>query len=124
VSNTTFAFKLYRQLAKENAGRNLFFSPYSISSALAMTVEGARGETALEMGQVLGFPDEVRNVGDEARMLPWRMALIHAGMSELNHHLSGGIDPASLERIREEIDSLRLAFEAAEARTSQAREEQ
>jgi len=55
-SNSDFAIDLYRQLAKENEGKNLFFSPYSISSALAMTAEGARGETAEQMGSVLRFP--------------------------------------------------------------------
>lgn len=51
VGNNTFAIDLYKQLAK-NEG-NLFFSPYSISSALAMTYAGARGETAEQMADVL-----------------------------------------------------------------------
>jgi serpin B len=45
---------LYEKLSVENAG-NLFFSPYSISSALAMTYGGARGETAEQMEQTLHF---------------------------------------------------------------------
>jgi serpin B len=52
--NTTFAFDLYQQLAGENEG-NLFFSPYSISIALAMTYAGARGETERQMAEVLHF---------------------------------------------------------------------
>jgi serpin B len=40
-SNTTFALDLYRALRKEDG--NLFFSPHSISTALAMTYAGARG---------------------------------------------------------------------------------
>ena len=51
--NTAFALDLYGQL-KANPG-NLFFSPYSISTALAMTYAGARGETEKQMGQVLHF---------------------------------------------------------------------
>jgi len=46
-----FAADLYARL-KEQKG-NLFFSPYSISSALAMTYAGARGDTAAQMAQVL-----------------------------------------------------------------------
>jgi serpin B len=52
--NTEFALKLYAQLAGDKG--NLFFSPYSISSALAMTYDGARNKTAAEMKQVLHFP--------------------------------------------------------------------
>ena len=54
-SNIEFAFDLYRQLKAEEG--NLFFSPYSISTALAMTYAGARGQTAEQMGQTLHFPE-------------------------------------------------------------------
>lgn len=53
AGNTAFAFDLYRQL-KASPG-NLFFSPYSISTALAMTYAGARGDTEKQMASVLGF---------------------------------------------------------------------
>ena len=51
--NTDFAFDLYAQLKNEDG--NLFFSPYSISTALAMTYAGANGETAEQMGKTLHF---------------------------------------------------------------------
>jgi serpin B len=50
-SSNQFAFKLYQQ-TRQKAG-NLFFSPGSISTALAMTYAGARGTTQQEMAQVL-----------------------------------------------------------------------
>jgi serpin B len=50
-SDNQFAFDLYSRLSS-NKG-NIFFSPYSLSSALDMTYEGARGETAQEMRAVL-----------------------------------------------------------------------
>src|SRR5579862_8766655 len=59
-SNNAFAAELYGQL-KSQPG-NLFFSPESISTALAMTYAGARGETATEMAKVLHFtlpPDKL-----------------------------------------------------------------
>ncbi len=52
--NTAFAFDLYQTLQKGSGG-NLFFSPYSISIALAMTYAGARGETEQEMARALHF---------------------------------------------------------------------
>ncbi len=51
--NTAFALDLYRELAQKDG--NLFFSPYSISTALAMTYAGARGETAAQMARTLHF---------------------------------------------------------------------
>ena len=52
-SNNRFGVDLYRQL--RGAEGNLFFSPYSISSALAMTWAGARGSTESEMARTLLF---------------------------------------------------------------------
>ena len=51
--NTAFALQLYGKL--RSTGGNLALSPYSISSALAMTCAGARGETARQMEQTLHF---------------------------------------------------------------------
>lgn len=55
-ANNQFAFDLYGRL-KDNGG-NVFFSPYSISTALAMTYEGARDQTADEMATVMHFPTD------------------------------------------------------------------
>jgi len=112
-ANSDFAFDLYAQFAKENAGKNLFFSPYSISNALAMTAEGARGETALEMGRVLRFPEAARRVGADAQLIPWRTALIHTGMGKLNDRLTAVRDEADLESARARIAELRQDIESA-----------
>ncbi len=50
-ANTAFALDLFAALRKDEG--NLFFSPYSISTALAMTRAGARNETAGQMAGVL-----------------------------------------------------------------------
>ncbi len=52
--NNKLAFDLYARYKSEEG--NVFFSPYSISTALAMTYEGAKGKTADEMLKVLHFP--------------------------------------------------------------------
>ncbi len=51
--NSAFAFDLYR-VVRDNT-KNLFYSPYSISMALAMAYAGARGETERQMAQTLHF---------------------------------------------------------------------
>jgi serpin B len=52
-SSNRFAVDLYARLAPRPG--NLFFSPFSVSTALAMTHAGARGVTAEEMARVLHF---------------------------------------------------------------------
>jgi serpin B len=51
--NTHFALELYGRLREQKG--NLFLSPLSLSTVLAMTYAGARGETATEMAGVLHF---------------------------------------------------------------------
>jgi len=51
--NTAFAFDLYQALRE--ADSNVFYSPYSISLALAMTYAGAHGETEKQMADTLHF---------------------------------------------------------------------
>ena len=84
AGNNRFAFDLYRHLASDpgNAGKNIFFSPYSISSALAITYEGARGTTADEIGSVLHLPENE--------------ALRRAGFAGLDAVLNGGDETYTL----------------------------
>jgi serpin B len=51
--NKKFAADLYAKLRDQKG--NFFFSPYSISTALAMTYAGARGQTAQELAKTLHF---------------------------------------------------------------------
>jgi serpin B len=58
--NNEFAVALYGKLKSQSG--NLFFSPESVSTALAMTYAGARGDTAAEMAKTLHFtlpPDQL-----------------------------------------------------------------
>ena len=55
-ANNEFAFDLYSELNKNEKG-NIFYSPYSISGALAMTYEGAKAQTADEIKSVFHFPE-------------------------------------------------------------------
>ncbi len=53
--NNAFALDLYRVVRGGAVGGNVFFSPFSISGALAMTYAGARGKTAAQMARTLHF---------------------------------------------------------------------
>jgi len=60
AGNNAFAIALYGQLRNQTG--NLFFSPESISTALAMAYAGARGDTASQMATTLHFtlpPDQL-----------------------------------------------------------------
>ncbi|KAK7477131.1 hypothetical protein BaRGS_00031617 [Batillaria attramentaria] len=58
TSNTQFGFDLFRFCGREQPNQNLFMSPFSISTALALTHLGARGDTAKEMKKVLHWSSD------------------------------------------------------------------
>jgi serpin B len=68
--NTAFALDLYQKIRVTKG--NHFFSPYSISTALAMTYGGARGDTEKQMAHVLHFSLDQSN--------------LHPTFSELQSH--------------------------------------
>lgn len=71
--NNEFTFDLYDQINDKE--ENLFFSPYSVSSALAMTYNGAEGKTKNEMSDVLNFNKDINALSEN--------------YSALNDHITG-----------------------------------
>jgi serine protease inhibitor len=65
--NNAFSVQLYRELAASKG--NIFFSPYSISSALGMAYAGARGNTAEEMKATLHFQFDQARLGSAFKRL-------------------------------------------------------
>nr|XP_003408638.1 serpin A12 [Loxodonta africana] len=64
--NTDFGFQLFKKLAAKSPGRNIFFSPLSISTAFSMLSLGAQGSTLDEIKQAFNFfelPDKDRHEG-------------------------------------------------------------
>ncbi|XP_073704117.1 leukocyte elastase inhibitor-like [Garra rufa] len=55
AANTQFSLNLFKKINEGDASKNVFYSPISISSALAMVSLGAKGNTAAQMFKVLGF---------------------------------------------------------------------
>jgi len=65
--NTKFATLLYHQIKSEPT--NVFYSPFSISSALAMTYAGAKGETLNQMSKTLFFPIDQNELHNNFNLL-------------------------------------------------------
>ncbi|KAK2903638.1 hypothetical protein Q8A67_008351 [Cirrhinus molitorella] len=55
AANTQFSLNLFKKINEGDASKNVFYSPVSISSALAMVSLGAKGNTAAQMFKVLCF---------------------------------------------------------------------
>jgi serine protease inhibitor len=69
-SYNEFGMALYRTIAGTAEGGNIFISPLSISLALAMTYNGASGETALEMVRSLGLTSmDLERINDSNALL-------------------------------------------------------
>jgi serpin B len=81
--NNAFAIDLYHQLC--DSPGSLFFSPLSISLALAMTYAGARGHTAQEMAATLHLPPQQANLHSTFSVL--RQQLLSGGQG-LDYQLS------------------------------------
>ncbi|XP_058602784.1 leukocyte elastase inhibitor-like isoform X3 [Onychostoma macrolepis] len=62
-ANTRFSLNLFKKIGGGNASKNVFYSPISISSALAMVLLGAKGNTAAQMFKVIShlFTDQIHS---------------------------------------------------------------
>lgn len=73
LNHQDFAFSFYHRVAKDDKTSNLFFSPFSISTAFSMVYEGAGGNTAVQIREAFGFDSDDRtrwnNISDEMRRL-------------------------------------------------------
>src|SRR5215813_12458810 len=53
AASNAFGFDIFQQLRRQDANKNVFFSPLSVTVALAMTYNGAAGETKNAMARAL-----------------------------------------------------------------------
>ena len=74
TANTQFGFDVFNEIRKIEQDKNIFISPLSISIALAMTLNGASGETEQAMTNTL----QLQRLGTE---------LINTGYAGLRHAL-------------------------------------
>jgi len=103
-ANNRFALEAYSKFNESEAG-NIFFSPYSISSALAMTFEGAKGKTADEIQQVFYFQKD-----DSARRSSHASLFNSINKSDKNYQL----DTANALWVQENFPFLEEYFSTVE----------
>ncbi len=111
TANNGFAFSLYQKLAEKEG--NVFFSPYSISAALSMTIEGARGKTAEQMAAALQIPDKARPAGNASQKIPMNFLALHTGHRDLSRLWNR--DDATTAPLRKEVAELRAELLKANA---------
>jgi serpin B len=101
AGNSAFALDLYARLRGQEG--NLFFSPFSLSTALAMTYAGAGGETAMQISHGLHLPSDGMTVPVElggrqdmevVQFVPWEQERLHAAfgalVEDMNARQQGG----------------------------------
>lgn len=91
--NADFGFALYKQLnAKSGAGKNIFFSPLGISSALSVLTKGARGDTHSQLFSTLGYGAFNQSQVDEAYMHLFHMFKHNKGNQEMRLGNAAAVD--------------------------------
>ncbi|XP_062376749.1 leukocyte elastase inhibitor-like isoform X2 [Sardina pilchardus] len=103
-ANAHFSLELFKKISESNKTGNVFYSPLSISSALAMVCLGAKGNTEAQMHKVLSFVMPLKPLqGKKAvctkgqgqgRAMAQQQVQVHqlpaAVMKSLNLHKAGG----------------------------------
>jgi serpin B len=108
ASTAVLATSLYRHLASDRG--NLFFSPYSISAALAMIQAGASGATRAEIETAMGhtergehlieaFSELQRVLATRAQSGPWNLSLANALWLQTGY----AVNPAFVETLRNRL---------------------
>ncbi|XP_063729881.1 leukocyte elastase inhibitor-like isoform X2 [Eleginops maclovinus] len=82
-ANTTFALDLFKKLSEADKTANIFYSPFSISSALAMVMLGTKGNTSTQMLEVLGFTERKQPKHAGAEMTQSQMQMQNQCSSRL-----------------------------------------
>jgi serpin B len=107
-ASNQFAFEMYSNIS--NGGDNLFFSPYSIFTALGMVYEGARDGTADEIRSVFHFPSD-----DQTRLELFKalIGLLNGGGTGCNLSTANAMwMQEGFNILREYIDTLQTYYKA------------
>lgn len=108
--------KLFKQLRAKEEGRNVSISPYSITAALALAYNGSAGETAVELGKLLGYaPAERLQMNKDHKAL---LTLLNSVESGIELKTANSIWANEELPLRKEYLSTGKAFYEAEIRNT------
>lgn len=91
ASLADFSFSLYRQIAQESNTSNIFFSPVSIASALALLSLGAQGETHRQILEGMHFNLSQRAEGDIHHGFQHLLRSLNQPDSQLQLNMGSGL---------------------------------
>jgi serpin B len=125
--NNTFALNLYRRVSSSEG--NLFFSPHSISQALAMTSAGARGKTLEEIRKTMSFQVEQdqlhllyaamqRNPADKSEPEKYNLSIANAFWVQNDFKLNADFQTILANSYRAKAAALNFATDTETARTT------
>ncbi|KAM9337503.1 leukocyte elastase inhibitor-like isoform 1-T2 [Symphorus nematophorus] len=86
-ANTNFSLALFKKLSDNDKTANVFYSPFSISSALAMVMLGTSGNTYTQMSEVLCFTEAEKPQQAEEQVMQVPMQMQQSFQSRLPPHL-------------------------------------
>ncbi|XP_004710081.1 thyroxine-binding globulin [Echinops telfairi] len=90
-TNADFAFNLYRRFTVETPHQNIFFSPVSISAALAMLSHGASSNTQTQILESLGFNLTVVSVAELQQGFQHLICSLNFPKKELELHMGNAL---------------------------------
>lgn len=111
TASNQFSIKFLRSVLASQGDQNHFLSPFSIESALLMTLEGARGQTAAEMGLALAIPDSAKSNDSTS---PWQLASVRNDLKEIVKQFYRADSPAEAA-VRKTVQQKRAELDKANA---------
>lgn len=102
-----FSIDLYRELSNDNNG-NLFFSGYSIATAMLMAQHGAVDAASQQIGDLLHLPAEFHTANSR---LPWNVPAVAENTSKVELALSPG-DVAKFSEMKKQLTKLESEWES------------
>jgi serpin B len=112
AANNGFAFDIFKKLYAEDAGENVFISPFSISTALSMTYNGAQSTTKQAMAETLGYDGlTLEAVNDSYKNI---ISYLHNADKKISLEVANSIWIREGEKIKEDFISRNMEFFNAE----------